>query len=122
MAKSQPLIHGRHYHVYNRGINGEILFREKRNYAYFLKLYAQYIEPIAETYAYCLMSNHFHFLLRIREGDQDQHLSNGGRSLQASQAFSSLFSTYTKAFNKAFERTGSLFQKPFRRNLIADDL
>ena len=55
-----------YYHVYNRGINGESLFREERNYHFFLGKYATYIEPVAETYAYCLLKNHFHLLIRIR--------------------------------------------------------
>ena len=57
---------GEYYHIYNRGNNGETLFREQRNYPYFLKLYTKYIEPVAETYAYCLLKNHFHFLVRIK--------------------------------------------------------
>jgi putative transposase len=43
------------YHIYNRGINGENIFKEERNYKYFLQKYAQYIEPIADTFAYCLL-------------------------------------------------------------------
>ena len=66
MVGPEPLHYGETYHVYNRGNNGETLFREQRNYPYFLKLYARYTEPVAETYAYCLMSNHFHLLVRIK--------------------------------------------------------
>ena len=130
MPNPEPLVYGQYYHIYNRGNSGETLFREQRNYPYFLKLYAQYIEPVAETYAYCLMSNHFHFLVRIK----DWQSSNGTlsrdcqscpsedcRSLEASHAFANLFSTYTKAFNKAYQRTGSLFEKPFRRILVDSD-
>ena len=67
MSKVERLQYGQYYHIYNRGNNGETLFREQRNYLYFLKLYAKYIEPIAETYAYCLLSNHFHYLVRIED-------------------------------------------------------
>ena len=42
-------------------------------------------------------------------------------SLDPSRAFSNLFSTYTKALNKAYQRTGSLFEKPFRRKLVDGD-
>jgi hypothetical protein len=69
MSSPEPLQHDHFYHIYNQGINGEPLFREERNYQYFLKLWARYIEPIAETYAYCLLSNHFHFLIRIKEDE-----------------------------------------------------
>lgn len=64
MSKEIPLLSGQYYHIYNRGNNGENLFREERNYAYFFKLYIHYIYPIADTYAYCLMRNHFHLLVR----------------------------------------------------------
>jgi hypothetical protein len=63
----EPIEHGKYYHIYNRGINGENLFREKANYLYFLKLYDKYIEHVAETFAWCLMPNHFHLLVRIKD-------------------------------------------------------
>ena len=67
MQKTIPLEPGVCYHIYNRGINGETIFREERNYAHFLNLYARHIEPVAETFAYCLLCNHFHLLVRIKE-------------------------------------------------------
>lgn len=66
MSAQTPLRPGRFYHVYNRGINGETLFREERNYRYFLNKYAHHVTPVADTYAHCLMPNHFHLLIRIR--------------------------------------------------------
>ena len=121
MSKPEPLQYGQYYHIYNRGNNGETLFRERRNYLYFLGLYAKYIEPIAGTFAYCLLRNHFHFLVQIKDWSKDWQCSEHCQSLQPSRAFSNLFSTYTKAFNKAYQRTGSLFEKPFKRKLVASD-
>ncbi len=123
MSRPEPLRYGQYYHIYNRGNNGETLFREQRNYAYFLRLYAKYIEPVAETYVYCLMCNHFHFQVRIKErtGSPSEGCQSYEQSYEASRAFSNLFSTYTKAFNKAYQRTGSLFEKPFRRKLVDSD-
>lgn len=66
MSKPIRLIPGRFFHIYNRGNNREDLFREERNYALFLRLYAFHIAPIADTYAYCLLKNHFHFLVRVK--------------------------------------------------------
>ena len=94
------------------------------NYRNFLKLYAKYVEQVADTFAYCFLRNHFHFLVRLREEQdiQDCQSSKDWQSyLSPSQAFSNLFSTYTKAINKAYQRTGSLFQKPFRRVLVTSD-
>ena len=62
-----PIEYGKIYHIYNRAINNENLFRETANYKYFLNQYEKYIEPVAETFAWCLMPNHFHVLVRIKE-------------------------------------------------------
>ena len=68
----QPLQFGVYYHIYNRGNNRESLFPQERNYAYFLKLYAKYILPVAVTYAYVLISNHFHLLIRTRTREEQE--------------------------------------------------
>ncbi len=60
----KPLQVSTTYPIYNRGINGDSIFQEGKNYFYFLRLYAKYIPPIAKTYAYCLLGNHFHFLIK----------------------------------------------------------
>ena len=113
----QALENGNYYHIYNRGINSDILFKEKTNYEYFLKLYDLHIEPIAETYAWCLMKNHFHFLVRIKDIDEIQK----EKKITPSQSFSNLFNAYTKAFNKKYNRHGALFERPFQRKQINFD-
>ena len=95
---------GFHYHIYNRGNNKQYIFFEEENYYYFLRLIEKYLCTISELYAYCLLPNHYHLLLRINDACQ-----------KPSQAFSNLMNAYTKAINKRFNRTGSLFQKPFKR-------
>lgn len=52
---------GKIYHIYTRGNNQEILFKARENYPYFLGLWFKHISPIADTFAFCLLSNHFHF-------------------------------------------------------------
>ena len=123
MSHPEPLQPGQYYHIYNRGINGEPIFREERNCPYFLKLYAKYISSIAETYAYCLLSNHFHFLLRINDSEAEQTgpVSETGPVLIASRQFNNYFIAYAKALNKAFQRTGGLFESPFKRVLVDSD-
>ena len=71
MTSPSPLVPGVFYHIYNRGTNRENIFVEERNYGYFLQLYAKHIEPVAKTYAYSLLKNHFHVLARIREEFED---------------------------------------------------
>jgi len=114
MQKIESLQHGKYYHIYNRGINGCKLFYEDENYNYFLKLYEIHIDSIAETYAFCLMKNHFHFLIRIKE--ENEILTKLIKPPH--QYFSNLFNAYTKAINKKYERNSSLFQRTFKRKLI----
>lgn len=57
---------GKFYHIWNRGNNRENLFYSSRNYEYFIRLYAEYLDPVAETYAFCLLPNHFHLLIRTK--------------------------------------------------------
>ena len=97
------------YHIYNRGINGEIIFNSDENKTYFLKLYSKYLENKVETFAYCLMDNHFHFIIRIIN------------EKEVTQALSNLFNAYAKAFNKQNNRTGSLFEKHFKRIQIENE-
>ena len=67
MQQPQPLNYGKFYHIYNKGVNSCDLFYESTNYEHFLKLYDTYISPVADTYAWVLMKNHFHLLIRIKE-------------------------------------------------------
>ncbi len=111
---------GNFYHIYNRGINSCNLFDNNENYYYFLKLYDKYISPVAHTYAWVLMPNHFHFLIYLDiTGFED--LTGPYNLKPAYQSFSNLFNAYTKAFNKYHNRHGSLFERPFKRKLIDSD-
>lgn len=123
MHHTELLLHGNFYHIFNRGINGCILFREPDNYRYFLDLYDKHISPIADTYAWVLMPNHFHLLVRIKDDaeirDPQGFINLEGLEKAPYQYFSNLFNAYTKAINKCYHRTGSLFEHPFHRKRIA---
>ncbi len=135
MEKPDQLIPNQFYHIYNRGNNGENIFFEEKNYHFFLEKYLFYIEPVAETFAYCLMKNHFHLLVRIRTEEEQQKIQTSqvfadkrpdrfpkpvrsDFSSQVSLQFSKLFNSYTKSLNKTYSRNGNLFQRPFKRKLI----
>ena len=132
MTPQIPLVGGNYYHIYNRGNNGETIFRTAENYRYFLQLFAQHIEPVATTFAFSLQPNHFHFLNYIRTDEEQRSwlLAQGGQGCQLSEswqpcppsrAFKNLFIAYSMAFSIRYERTGSLFQKPFKRRLVDSD-
>jgi REP element-mobilizing transposase RayT len=104
-----PLLEpGKYYHVYNRAKNGDPLFEGEEAYRFFLKLYQAHICPIAETYAYCLLSDHLHFLIRIRED------ADGGLY----KPFALLFNGYTKGYNKHNEKEGKVFKFKLKRKEI----
>ncbi|PLW98517.1 MAG: hypothetical protein C0593_05500 [Marinilabiliales bacterium] len=68
--KHEPLEYGRYYHLYNHGVGNRDLFPIEENYEYFLELYVKYIVPIADTFAWALMKNHFHILLRLKDFEE----------------------------------------------------
>ena len=112
-----PLHPGVIYHIYNRGVNGETIFKEKRNYDYFINLYVKHIQPVVDTYAFCLLPNHFHLLTEVKDLTGLADLSG---LKTASQSFSNFFNAYAKAINKAYGRTGPLFERPFKRIPVTD--
>ena len=130
MQNIEPIAYGSYYHIYNRGIDSCNLFQETDNYEYFLSLYDKYISPVAETYAWVLMPNHFHLLVRIKEEEEiaietstPDRVWNPvrGKTGTPSHQFSKLFNSYAQAFNKRYGRHGSLFERPFKRKLIDNE-
>lgn len=155
----------RHYHIFNHANGFDVLFKEEKNYHFFLEKYQKHINPIAETIAWCLMPNHFHVLVRIRSKEEifsyfeylvslteedavsfrsspfpkfetlekveasiketpDYKILPNGKLLDEkflSKQFSNFFSSYSQAFNKVYNRRGSLFIKNFKRKRIDSD-
>ena len=111
-----PLTYGNFYHIYNRGNNYENLFIQERNYAYFLDLWWKHISPIAETWAYCLLRNHFHTVVYIRNKEDLTGLGGDLSGLKdPSKYFSNFFNAYARSVNIATQRRGALFERPFKR-------
>lgn len=105
------------YHIFNRGNNKEDIFKEEKNCIYFLSLLKKYLLPVADVYAYCLLRNHFHLALRIKD---EQFLEEKYKQ-KPYLAFSNLFNAYTKSINKLYDRTGSLFQEHLHRKRVEDE-
>ena len=98
------------YHFYNRTINREPAFPQKRNYLYFLEKYKTYVSPYVTTHAYVLMPTHFHFLIEIQTREPEKLLKNIGIFL----------GSYATAINRAINRHGSLFQAHSQAKHIDD--
>jgi len=111
----------RFYHIFSRAIGNETLFKESKNYNFFLERYKKYIAPIADTYTYCLLPNHFHFLIRIKSEEtlRTNGISNAEKIMQN---FSNFLNSYTKAYNKLYNRRGSLFMDYLRRVKVEDNI
>jgi putative transposase len=115
----QPLIEGQYFHIYNRGVNSENLFKEKKNYYYFLQQYLFYCTEVLETYAYCLLKNHFHIVAYVKENVEVLRKNGQGMfRMNASKQLSHFFNSYAQSVNKMYSRTGPLFESPFERKLI----
>ncbi|WP_029034367.1 hypothetical protein [Salinimicrobium terrae] len=99
------------YHIYNRGINKSNIFSNEENKLYFLRQYNKHLSQKVSTFAYCLLQNHFHLVVRI--GDEPKEVT---------QAFSNFFNSYAKAYNKMEQRSGSLFEKHFKRIKIDSEI
>jgi REP element-mobilizing transposase RayT len=123
------LEHGKYYHIYNRGVNRCNLFYNSGNYSYFLRQYEKYIDPVADTFAWVLLKNHFHLLVRIKEiSEININQLPIPKKLQTLNIpvtlktphlyFSDLFNAYAQAINLQENRTGSLFQRPFQRKEV----
>ncbi len=114
-----------YYHVYNRGVNKADIFREDVDYVFFLHLLKRHLSSKERTdsygrkvrnyrdeielNAYCLMSNHFHLLLYLKQKDGLVHLMR------------SVMTTYTMYFNKKYDRTGTLYEGVFLASPITND-
>jgi REP element-mobilizing transposase RayT len=101
---------GHYYHVYNRGCNHERIFANDGNYNFLLKRAKAILKdcPLS-VIAYCLMPNHYHFLLRPEEDDA------------LSRFIQRLFNSYTQAFNKQQERSGTLFEGRAKSKFVDSD-
>lgn len=96
--KKAILIPDATYHIYNRANGNELLFTQNENYHFFLDKYRYYIMPIAETFCYCLLPNHFNFLIRIKSEKELIEIlkltDNKNIESSTSNQFSNFFNSY----------------------------
>ncbi len=126
---------GGYYHLYNRGVNKRLIFKDQKDYSTFLSYLQFYLTPptilrgdssqarfpIAPTkvlknyfkeielLAYCLMPNHFHLMLKQNSDHSIEHLMR------------SLVTKYVRYFNTKYNRVGHLFQDTYKAVRIIDE-
>jgi len=103
------------YHVYNQGNNRQPIFFSNENYLYFLRKTRTYIAPHVHFLAYCLMPNHFHWLI-VTKVDACDWMPLGSNSKayprqRLNHQINTLLRSYTRAINKQENRSGSLFRQ-----------
>ncbi|MFZ1529869.1 MAG: hypothetical protein WAT19_14020 [Ferruginibacter sp.] len=134
---SADFFEGSTYHVYGRTNNKELLFKSDENYLYFLRQFSKYLQPFVDTFCWCLLPNHFHFLIRVKQRNAivdhllandkllkcEQHYLGGNCTADELIGFEwrRFLTSYSMAFNRQYNRTGNLLNRPFRRVLIDDD-
>ncbi len=96
-----------YYHVYNRGNRKQPIFLVDQDYQRFLNKIKDYGAKVGvEVIAYCLMSNHFHFLLKQNQPDQIREF------------MLRLSTSHSKYFNIKYEQVGSVIQGRFKAKLV----
>ncbi len=119
------------YHIYNQGNNRREIFFERENYLFFLKKIKTYVSPYVDILAWCLMPNHFHLMVLVKELSLELPNSQGLTQSQAltgqSQALTNrslnnsigiMLRSYTRAINKQEKLSGSLFRKNTKAECI----
>ena len=114
-----PLLPDHSYHILGRAIGNEKIIREEMNYPFLLDKYNKHVQPVADTFSYCLLPNHFHFSVRIKNIiELESHFKKKKPQKVFNpdlvpdfimERFSNWLNSYTKAFNKTYDRKGSLF-------------
>jgi putative transposase len=102
---------GQLYHIYNRGNNKQRIFFSEANYAFFLKKVQNHLVPVCDILNYCLMPNHFHFMIHASEQTLATKTIGRHNKNSFSEGLRTLLSSYAQAINKQNSSTGSLFQQ-----------
>jgi len=101
----------KYYHIFNQAKGVVTIFKAPRNYLFFINKLEKHKTPVCELIVYCLIKNHFHLVVKTKDINDSK----------ISRAFVNKFIVYAKAFTKTYERSASLFKKPFKRKIIASE-
>ena len=127
MTKREPFVPDCFYHLYSHGVGRDDLFRTPDNYRYFLSRYARYAPPVVDTFAYCLMPNHFHVLIRVHPLAVLEPLfgltqpTTPSLSRAIANQLGRILNAYAKAYNKRFRRRGALFVARMHRKPVTNE-
>ena len=115
------------YHIYNQGNNRQKIFFKQENYIFFLRKIHTHILPYADVLAWCLMPNHFHFMVYVKHESLPKPEVDESRSATQSRtpttitfnkSIGILLASYTRAVNKQNNWSGSLFRDKTKAECI----
>ena len=109
------------FHVYNRGNQQQQIFFSEANYLFFLTKMEKALLPHAHLLAYCLMPNHFHWLVQIKIAEEDYTGIRKTYSSKFSNSMAVLLRSYARAIQKQERFTGSLFQQNSKSKILATE-
>jgi len=110
------------YHIYNRGNNKQKLFFNEENYLFFLRKINNQLKPICDILCWCLMPNHFHFLIHT-DARVSELKKQGGLFLDpVTNGFRKTLSAYSHQFNLQNDRSGALFRPKTKSKCITDEV
>lgn len=111
-----PVLPDKYYHIYNKANNNELVFKDDNDYQFFMQQCGALLADHIDLFAFCLMPNHFHLLIKPKENSK----SKGKESIN--ESIRKFFQLYAQYFNKKYSRKGSLFYKSFRRIEVKHDI
>ncbi|HRY32515.1 MAG TPA: hypothetical protein P5531_06060 [Bacteroidales bacterium] len=133
-SRNEPMYPTFTYHVYNKAVGKENLFRSDSDYSWFLSRVKRSLLPYCDILAYCLIPNHFHFLIRVRCDKEiatnymkicsEKHISvpeSQGPVLIIRQSLRGLFTAFAKYYNAKYNRKGKLFEFSYRRITVENE-
>ncbi len=130
-----PLESDKMFHIYNHAVGNDNFFNSDENYSFFLLKLKEYLQNYIDIYAYCLMPNHFHIIIKVKREEDVINEYRKKKSIKesrikelnfvpnvVSRQFGHLFNSYAQAYNKENSRMGSLFTNRFKREPIEDEV
>lgn len=136
-----PFLHECFYHIVCKSIDGILLFREDIDYRVFLQRFQQFTASLFDVWSYCLLTNHTHQIVKIKPSatilENIKKLENTTEAMKCflsdqnneffldaviERQMNSFLVSFANYTNNKYNRKGGLFQKPFRRIQVADDI
>ena len=108
------------YHIYNQGNNHEQLFFLAEDYIVFMRLFRKFVTGYCPPMAWCLMPNHFHFVIYTSDLSVEEKVIGNIFSNSLSNGFRLLQSAYAQYINARRNRSGSLFRQKTKAKCLSE--